>query len=310
MAIGRGFLKNAADQSANLCQNLCTMKDDDSQAGKVKRATDYPYDRAKTSYLFVQDGKTLCGKAFQYTTLDEDPMSTGSTLHTPKGQISVPEFLKRYALSSDPKASRTAVIGYGSNPAVEQLARKFGNHKDYGPFCGDPVIPVIKARIKDFDVVYMGHIASYGAVGATFASSQDTEVDIWLTFLTADQLKRMHETEGTGRVYDYGALEGVAITLENGHSMHQASIYIDRFGALVWNNNLISLAKVNASNRKYQSLLEHEMLDQLRAHFSPGAQLDQFILENIGNVQKRDERNSNLHKRTRRFSSAAFKVIA
>ena len=313
VAIAPDFLRAVAGQRSDeksLCQNLCTIKDDDSQTGKIKRAIDYPYDRAVSSYLFVQDGMTLCGKGFQYIKVDkDDPMSSGSVLRTPEGTASIPEFLKRYRLSSSLNSARTAVIGYGSNPAVEQLARKFGHHKDYGPFCGDPVIPVIKARIKDFDVVYMGHIASYGSVGATFAASPGTEAEIWLTFLTADQLKRMHETESVGRVYDYGILE-VPITLENGHSIHGASIYIDRFGALVWNDDLISLTKVNASSRKFPSLREDQMLDRLRARFSPGAQLEQFILENIGNAQKRDERNSILHEITRRFSSTAFRVIA
>jgi hypothetical protein len=311
VAIAPDFLHAVAGQRSddkNLCQNLCTIKDDDSQTGKIKRAIGYPYDRAVSSYLFVQDGRTLCGKGFQYIKVDkDDPMSAGSLLRTQEGTVSIPEFLKRYGLSSNPNPPRTAVIGYGSNPAIEQLARKFGNHKDYGPFCGNPVIPVIKARIRDFDVVYMGHIASYGAVGATLASSQGTEAEIWLTFLTADQLKRMHETESVGRVYDYGILEGVSITLENGHSIHRASIYIDRFGALLWNDDLISLTKVNASNRKYASLREDQMLDKLRARFSPDAQLDEFILENIGNAQKRDERNSILHEITRRFSNTAFR---
>jgi hypothetical protein len=315
MATVRSFLRAATGQSRddrNPCTNLCTLKYDDSLTGKVNRAIDYPYKREPTSYLFVQDGRTLCAKAFHYVKVNKDPMSAASTLRTPEGKIiSVPKFLKAYGLVSDPKSPRTAVIGYGSNAAVEQLARKFGNHPDYGAFCGDPVIPVIKARIKDFDVVYMGHIASYGAVGATLTPSPGTKTDIWLTFLTPEQLERMHKTESRRQVYDYGTLEGVSITLENGNSMKKAGVYMDRVGALIWDDHLISLAAIDASNRLYPALLEGKMLDLLRMRFSPDAQLDNFILQNIGkeNEQRRDERNSLLHKATRRFSSARFKVI-
>lgn len=312
----RAFLKSIIATTASLTSGCAFVREsktgnrnrntgNDTSARELKRAIDYPYDRPTASYLFVQGGRYL-----EYKTFDTDPTSAKSLLWAPDGEISVPDFLKQQHLSTKSDTPRTAVIGYGSNPAVEQLERKFGNNNYYGgPFTGNPIIPVIKARINDFDVAYMGHIGFYGAVPATFASSPGTRTVIWLTFLTEDQLIRMHQTEKVGSDYDYGTLQNVSIVLEDGRPLNAANIYMDRFGALVWEGYLISLAKIEASNRINPSLLEPEMLDLLRKRFSPTTPLNEFILKNIHDENFRKQQNKTLHRETRPFSDQRFKPI-
>ena len=54
-------------------------------------------------------------------------------------------------------AGRTPVIAHGSNRAPEQLRRKFG---------AGAQIPVTRAWLSDYDVVYSAHVTMYGAIAA------------------------------------------------------------------------------------------------------------------------------------------------
>lgn len=53
----------------------------------------------------------------------------------------------------------TAVLAIGSNGSPEQLARKFQQSR----FPGRVLIPVVRAVLEDFDVVYAPLIAAYGS---------------------------------------------------------------------------------------------------------------------------------------------------
>jgi hypothetical protein len=272
-----------------------TGDNNDDDRFDIQRAQDYPYERPSSSYLFIKGGE-----AIPYKTLKDEPMSIESFLRLRDEKvISVPEFL---TLRGFADAKRVPVIGYGSNPAVTQLAMKFGDGPTYPAFHGNPTIPVVKAKIKDFDVVYMGIIGPYGAVPATLIPSPGTEVVIWLTYLTADQLVQMHYSEHLGEFYDYGRLEQVSILLENGHRLKEEPyIYLDRLGALYWNGHPISLAKIEAKGRHNEALLERELLDRLRERFAPSLTLDAFVLENIRNAATRKKRNDELGQMTKRF---------
>lgn len=60
---------------------------------------------------------------------------------------------------SELNLERTPVLAIGSNGAPEQLGRKFQPSR----FPTGVVIPVLKAVLWDFDVVYAPVIAAYGS---------------------------------------------------------------------------------------------------------------------------------------------------
>ena len=106
-------------------------------------------------------------------------------------------------------AGRTPVIACGSNRSPEQLARKFADFDE-------AVIPVQRAWLEDFDVVYAAHITGYGSVAANLQHVAGTRVEVSITWLADDQMDRMHATEGLGHNYHYARLYGLALHPEGG----------------------------------------------------------------------------------------------
>jgi len=94
------------------------------------------------------------------------------------------------------KNERVGVLAIGSNRSPEQLRDKY-----LGAHWGE--IPVVKARLDGFDVVYSAYITRRGYIPATLHVSPNTRVDVSITWLTPDQLAEMHTTEASGVIYDY-----------------------------------------------------------------------------------------------------------
>src|SRR4051794_32396637 len=63
----------------------------------------------------------------------------------------------------DPRG-RTPVLAYGSNASPESLGWKFPDERD-------AMVPLVRGRLRDLDVVYSSHIAIYGSVPATLHRS-------------------------------------------------------------------------------------------------------------------------------------------
>jgi len=59
----------------------------------------------------------------------------------------------------------TPVLAYGSNASVQQLRREFSGFTTF------TFIPVIKAKLYNFGVVYSAHFSAYGAVPLTLQFS-------------------------------------------------------------------------------------------------------------------------------------------
>lgn len=169
---------------------------------------------------------------------------------------------------------RVPVIAHGSNRAPEQLARKFGKASE---------IPVSRARLHDYDVVYSAHMSRYGAIAATLQHTPGVAVEVFVTWLTGAQLIRMHETELGAEIYGYGEMRGVRLVLEAGpaEQIAQAGIYLSGHGCLSFGGGPIGLAAVPASGRRYRSLEQVEALALVRARLRPAESLDAMILSAI-----------------------------
>ena len=107
---------------------------------------------------------------------------------------------------------RVPVLASGSNAAPSRLAAKFGR--------SDGVVPVTRGILHDFVVVFAGHFTGYGAIPATLFPHPGAAINIWITWLTEDQLTIMHRSEGVigcrelEQRYDYVELQGLDLRPE------------------------------------------------------------------------------------------------
>ena len=183
---------------------------------------------------------------------------------------------------------RVPVLAVGSNAAPEHLKAKFG-HLD-----GTQVIPVERARLFDFDSVYSAHVTSYGSIPATLAPSPGTELALGITWLTADQLSRMHETEGAN--YRFGQLSGVRVEIGGARSLDRISAYVSVHGCLAVGGAPSGVAPIAARNRKFEEMNQLEVLSLARDRFAPGTPLDDFILGAINDAGYRRRLTAELKK--------------
>ena len=151
---------------------------------------------------------------------------------------------------------RTPVLAVGSNRAPEQLRRKFGDHT---------VVPVTVTRLADHDVVYSAHMASYGSIPATLAPSPGSVVTVSLTWLTPAQLHHMHKTEAVGVNYDYAVAEALPIEPVAGRPSVPIGCYLGRHGAVTFDGAPLALTEIHATNRRFRSLSQSEMLARVHA---------------------------------------------
>ena len=171
-------------------------------------------------------------------------------------------------------AGRTPVLAIGSNRAPERLRQKFGHDPDHD-------VPVQKARLKNFDIVYATHITSYGAAPAMLQVSPGTEIDLWLNWLTDDQLAIMHATEIRAANYVFAALKGVRVLLDDGRRIGTIHAYVGRRGHFTHNKSPLAMAAVPAKNRRYPAADTATALERMHKKAAVAEDLDGFILRCI-----------------------------
>ncbi|MCH7550415.1 MAG: hypothetical protein IIA35_01745 [Proteobacteria bacterium] len=199
-------------------------------------------------------------------------------------------------------SGRRPVLAVGSNQSPEQLIRKF-NGSDLGP------IPVIRARLKDFDIVYSPHVASYGSIPATLRHSPGTRVTLFVNWLTPAQVARMHETEIPTGNYHFGELDGIELQLDFGTAMTSAYVYSSRRGSLTRDGFPVALAAVRAENRIWPSLSQEEIQNHARDITAVGQPLETFIRAAIEDVSVRQERTRALMSDGLPFNYSSFTSI-
>ncbi len=191
---------------------------------------------------------------------------------------------------------RAPVIACGSNRAPEQLRRKYG-HLD-----GVVTIPVQRAWLADFDVVYAAHITRYGSIAATLQHVAGTSVEVSITWLSDSQLELMHATEGRGERYDYVRLGGLDLSLESAADgdawgdgrLDFAFAYIYRDGCLAHEGAPVGLAEIAARERPHRALGQPEAQALVHSRLAGSGDLDTFILENVTDAAARRAREERL----------------
>lgn len=133
---------------------------------------------------------------------------------------------RMHPLPRNHEEGRLPVVASGSNAAPNRLLAKFGH--DGG------AIPVTRAILHDFTVVFAGHFTRYGAIPATLACYSKAQTHVWITWLTSSQLDIMHRSEGVVgcrevvQRYDYVELEGLDLHPERSPAIGRAGAYLAR----------------------------------------------------------------------------------
>ena len=193
--------------------------------------------------------------------------------------------------------NRTPVLAVGSNRAPEQLRRKFGDIA---------LVPVTVASLRDLDVVYSAHMASYGSIPATLAPSPGTRVAVSLTWLTPDQLNRMHETEAIGVNYDYGVARDLEIDMGAGRPAVPIGCYLGRRGALALDGRPVALAEVEAVDRVFGSARQSETLARVHADQGRGEPFEAWLSALIADRDRRARLTTCLSRKAFPIDLAAF----
>jgi hypothetical protein len=162
---------------------------------------------------------------------------------------------------------RTPLLAYGANAAPEALAYKLAS------LPGEEM-PVLRAELEGFDVVYSAHVSPYGAVPATLQESPGTTAPVFVVFPGPGQLELLTAYELN---YDLVALSGVSCRLEDGTAVGELAAYRSIHGCLSLDGSEVALAAVHSAGRSLPELDEPAVLEQVHARLEPELTLEEFI---------------------------------
>lgn len=151
-------------------------------------------------------------------------------------------------------AGRTPLLSYGANSAPEALARKLATLPGVG-------LPVMRAELEDFDVVYSAHVSPYGAVPATLIESPGTSAPVFVLHPTAEQWALLTASEPN---YDLVEVKGMAA-------------YRSKHGCLTIDGTPVALAAIRSSGRTLPELDQPAILERVCAHLEPHLSLEEFV---------------------------------
>jgi hypothetical protein len=231
---------------------------------EIERALGYPFDPPGHGFLFA------AGRGLRFVADGADPLDD-TRVELDGEVLSAADALRRLGARADGTERRTPVVGYGSNASPRRLQEKYGE----GP---DSVIPVLRCRLHDHDVVYATHIATYGSVPAGLYASPGTVAHVSVSFLTDRQLETMHASEGEN--YHFAVLTG-RVEADGMGEVAGAAAYITSHGVYGFGGEPVALAKVHADARRFAAREQEDMLAELCGHLGEGAALHDFILRTV-----------------------------
>lgn len=242
----------------------------------------YPYAREPGSYLFIN------GAAYPYVDLFHDPLADAS-VQVGSMTMAATKLLQTLGLADRTTRQRTPVIGYGSNATVSALTRKYAAPDVQNP----AVIPVTRARLRGYDVVWSPHLVFNGAMPATIVRSPGTVVEVWITWLDDLELRRMHETEAVGTFYSYGTLSASRLTSEI-PLPEPPHVYVDCHGALALDGVVQAIAGVPAKRRRFPAADSEQAMRRVAPHIGWTGSVFALLLDNVQSSSRRAVRSQTL----------------
>lgn len=230
------------------------------------RAARYPFTQPDGSYVFTRDGALPLVDAAA-------PWDDAALLRRGDDMVSWAALRRE---SGAPDAPRTAVLGYGSNPAPETLARKLRDAP-----AGGVAVPVLELAVEGVDAVWSAHVHA-GYVPATIASSPGTTLRAWALLLTADELDVVNASESLGTNYALGRLGGVEARYADGAPCPELLSYVSLHGALVLDGAPVAVEPVHAVGRALPALDEPGILRRVHRAVAPRKSFGTFTAELAG----------------------------
>lgn len=200
------------------------------------------------------------------------------------------------------------LLACGSNRAPAQLARKYHDFDRV-------TIPVERAWLADFDVVFAAHITGYGSIAANLQHVASARVEVSITWLAEALFERMDATEGRGHSYDLARLDKLGLATESGCTLDHAYAYVYRGGCLRHAGDHAGIAEIDAEGRPHAAFTQHEIQGHVHARLSGDAagtdgRTDAFILESIRDPDLRHARERRLQEDALAFAWPHMTVIA
>jgi hypothetical protein len=182
---------------------------------------------------------------------------------------------------------RKPVIAHGSNRSPAQLSRKFGNWSPQ-----ESLMPVTRAWLMDYDVVYSAHITQYGAIATNLHYAPGHRIELYLNWLDEKQLEFMHLTELPSENYRYGCLADVRIEIEGSvpeAELNTAMVYLSNRGCFAPDGHPVAAAGLPGDGRAHPPKGQEEVLIAVRDLYQPDEALDDHILQTIRNPELRKQ---------------------
>ncbi|MGN6815356.1 MAG: hypothetical protein ACTHK3_04645 [Solirubrobacterales bacterium] len=149
---------------------------------------------------------------------------------------------------------RTPLLAYGANAAPEALGRKLASLPEVE-------LPVMRAELEGFDVVYSAHVSPYGAVPATLVESPGTVAPVFVIHPTSEQRALLTASELNYDLVEVGGMEA----------------FRSKHGPLALDGSEVALTAICSQGRTLPELDEPAVLERVRAHLEPELTLEEFI---------------------------------
>ena len=259
----------------------------------LTRAKTYPYDLQPSCYALA------CGDVLPLVRVALDSVLDCEMLD--QGAVrTVRAWAGERGLDTDGLETTELLLAYGSNASVAGLSRKLAAGLD------GTVVPVARASLADFDVVYSAHLTSYGAVPATLQHSPGATTTVHVLVATPAHCRLLRATEPN---YVLAALSEIDLRLERGSTLSDVTAVVSRHGALLLDGTEVAVAAVPTRHRQLPALSQTEVLEAVRDRVAPGADLDEFILENVRDAATAGRRTAVLRATARPLAWPAWRAL-
>jgi hypothetical protein len=199
---------------------------------------------------------------------------------------------------------RTPVLAVGSNQSPEHLGRKFAH------MASPARVPVTRAWLDDFDIVYCTRITRYASLPANLHHAPGTRVRLSVTWLDEAQLTTMHVTEVPTENFVFARLSGVRLEIKGGRILDSCFGYVSLPGNLRHDGAPVGLAAIRAEGRQHPALDQPAILAMLHARIGSALPLDDFLIELIERPERRRALNALLHSDALPFTWTKLEVVA
>lgn len=161
---------------------------------------------------------------------------------------------------------RRPLLAYGANASPQVLAATLASLPP------EP-LPVLRAGVAEFDVVYSAHLSPYGAVPSTLQRSPGTIAPVYVAYPTAGQEEAI---VGAEPHYELAQLE-LELRTEAGEELSVLDALVSRHGCLSLDGGEVAVAAIESAERRFPSLGEIEVLERVRAILAPELDLERFV---------------------------------